>query len=88
MKVINMKTKSGKPTEQYIINDTVNNKVYFQSYDTIIAVVAPNGKVFLDKDYWDYSNTTGQYRNRFLKESKKETERKIENGTYILAGLN
>ena len=27
---------------------------YFQSYRVIIAFIDNNGKVFLDKDYWDY----------------------------------
>lgn len=59
----------------------------FKSYDSIIAVRA-NGKVYLDRTYWDYSKTTGKYRNIFLREDKKETMRKIKDGTYMLADLN
>jgi hypothetical protein len=43
---------------------------------------------FLDKDSWDYSRTTGKYRNLFLEESKAETESKIKKGIYKLVGLN
>ena len=47
-----------------------------------------DGKTFLDKTYWNYSVTTGKYRNQFLGETKKETEAKIKSGEYILTDLN
>jgi hypothetical protein len=37
---------------------------------------------------WDYSVTTGKYRNIFLEETKKETQKKIDQGIYILTDLN
>ena len=43
---------------------------------------------YLDKTYWDYSTTTGKYRNQFLGETKKETEKKIKSGEYALVDLN
>lgn len=59
----------------------------FQSYDSIIAI--KEGKmVVLDKSDWDYSRTTGKYRNKFLNENKATTEKKIETGEYYLADLN
>lgn len=67
----------------------VGSKVYFQSYQTIIAVYdRRTGKTVLDKNAWDYSTTTGKYRNDFLGEKRPETERKIKNGTYKLRDLN
>ena len=63
------------------------DKLIFQSYDSVIAV-KEHGKVTLDKFYWDYSTTTGKYRNKFLGEDKKETQRKIDAGIYKLANLN
>lgn len=63
----------------------------FQSYNSIIAEVIywPDRKdVTLDENYWDYSVTTGKYRNKFLGEDKKETLKKIKDGTYKLADLN
>ena len=64
----------------------------FQSYNSIIAIkfhcdVKNNkleNKVILGKNY-DYSTTTGKYRNIFLREKLKETRDKIDNGTYIYA---
>jgi len=32
--------------------------------------------------------STGKYRNIFLNETKKETEKKIKDGTYVLTNLN
>lgn len=63
----------------------------FQSYKTVIAIKTfwtNEVNIELDKKAWDYSVTTGKYRNQFLGESKKETEAKIKSGEYILADLN
>ena len=46
------------------------------------------GKIYLDINKWDYSTTTGKYRNIFLNENKKLTETKIKNNTYLLVDLN
>lgn len=59
----------------------------FQSYASVIAAKI-NGKVYLDSNKWDYSVTTGKYRNIFLDEKKADTERKIKSGVYILTDLN
>ena len=92
MKVENMTSNKGnKIANQFEITDDFNT-VYFQSYDSIIAKKTWNDKgekrVFLDSNYWDYSVTTGKYRNIFLNENKKETQKKIDNGTYVLTDLN
>lgn len=61
----------------------------FQSYHSVIVKIdLNNGKTYLDESTWDYSQTTGRYRNQFLGETKKETEKKIASGQYILAQLN
>ena len=64
-----------------------DGSVYFQSYRTIIAKKS-EGKIYLDKNKWDYSRTTGKYRNQFLGETKQETEKKIKAGIYELVDLN
>lgn len=70
---------------QYIIKSS--NARIFQSYDSIIAI--KEGKmVVLDKEDWDYSRTTGKYRNKFLNENKETTEKKIKTGEYYIADLN
>jgi hypothetical protein len=84
MKKLKVKNMDGV-VNQFIIETEHGN--YFQSYNSII-VAKVNGKIYLDRTYWDYSKTTGKYRNRFLNETKKETEEKIKNGQYILTDLN
>lgn len=86
MKVINMTSKRGnKVANQFIICE--NGKEIFQSYNSIIAI-RDNTGITLDERYWDYSKTTGLYRNQFLGESKAETQKKIDQGIYKLANLN
>lgn len=98
-KVSNMVGNSGPVRNQFVIEEAgqgaLGNFVKrstFQSYDSIIAVITvwPDGTrdVALDAYAWDYSKTTGKYRNRFLGESKADTERKIKSGEYTLANLN
>ena len=86
--VRNMISNSGnKVANQFIIH--TKTATYFQSYRTIIAKkLASNGKVFLDKSGWNYSVTTGKYRNQFLDENIAETRKKIESGEYKLKDLN
>ena len=62
---------------------------YFQSYNSIIVKFDRQfNKYYLDRNKWDYSITTGKYRNQFLGETKKETQAKIDSGEYILTDLN
>lgn len=103
MKVQNMTSSRGnKVANQFIVDgayiqlpdDNYTGRM-FQSYDSNIAMIATECgntgnicRVFLDETYWDYSVTTGKYRNQFLGETKRETERKIRSGEYKLVNLN
>ena len=44
--------------------------------------------VILDNLRWDYSTTTGKYRNIFLNEKKDLTQKRINSNLYLLANLN
>ena len=99
MKVKNMVSSSGnKIANQFIIetegHGALGNfikKTVFQSYETIIAVktVWPDEtRIELDQNSWACSVTTGKYRNLFLGETKRETEKKIKSGEYLLINLN
>ncbi len=79
--------KSGNAVENQFIIYT-DDGMYFQSYRTIIAFRDNCGKVFLDRGSWDYSRTTGKYRNLFLHENTAETRKKITSGEYTLINLN
>lgn len=89
-KVSNMTSSNGnKIANQFIIE--AEDGLVFQSYNSVIAKkqLTGNGvQIILDRDKWDYSVTTGKYRNMFLNETKKETEKKIKAGIYQLADLN
>ena len=79
--------RTGNPVaNQFIIYTPDGN--YFQSYNSVIAFRDNNGKITLDDYYWDYSRTTGVYRNQFLGESIADTRSKIKSGEYKLADLN
>ena len=87
VKVRNMRNNNNNLVpNQFII--TTDEGVYFQSYDSIIALVDEESKVFLDENDWDYSRTTGKYRNIFLGEHMSETRKKIKTGEYELIDLN
>jgi coproporphyrinogen III oxidase len=87
MKVQNMTSRNGNdiPNQFDIVAD--NGDRFFQSYNSII-VKRSKGKIYLDENKWDYSVTTGKYRNMYLGETKKETQTKIDSGEYILTDLN
>ena len=71
MKVTNMiSPKTGcKVANQYIIKDKDNHKIWFQSYDTMIACVeymGRAGEVTLIKGACNISTTTSKYLYLFL----------------------
>ena len=89
IKVRNMKSSRGNTVaNQFIIEG--DNWEIFQSYNSVIAkkIYDGSGTVYLDEHYWDYSKTTGTYRNSFLGENKNLTQLKINSGEYILTNLN
>lgn len=60
----NMTSSNGNDIPNQFIIHTEDGE-FFQSYNSIIAFRG-GGRVLLDKDTWDYSVTTGKYRNQFL----------------------
>jgi hypothetical protein len=88
IRVENMNSpQSGHPVaNQYVIGTEVGE--YFQSYRSIIAFKANDGSITLDENYWDYSRTTGKYRNQFLGEMTADTRKKIKSGEYKMGNLN
>lgn len=87
IKVKNMFSSSGKAIpNQFVIN--ADGDRIFQSYNSVIAIMKHDGTVVLDREKWDYSVTTGRYRNQFLGEGIEETRRKIKEGIYRLENLN
>jgi hypothetical protein len=88
MQITNLTNDNGKPVaNQFLIIEGNGSKRTFKSYSTVIAVIE-NGRTYLDSKAWNFSVTTSKYRNIFLGETTKETERKIKTGEYILTNLN
>ena len=89
-----MQNRMGRPVvNQFIIKqiDGEIERTIFQSYKSIVAMKVDNGdtyQIYLDNDTWDYSSTTGRYRNVFLGEDIHETRKKIKYNEYILVDLN
>ena len=76
-----------KIANQFIIYD--GDIWYFQSYKSIIVMKDNlNNKIYLDSTFWNYSNTTAKYRNKFLNEKINNTRKKLREGVYILTDLN
>lgn len=80
-KVENMESNKGNDIPNQFIIYYTNGKI-FQSYRS--PIIYKIGRDIYLTDKWDYSTTTGKYRNIFLGEDKKETERKIKAGVYTL----
>ena len=89
MKTTYMNTKFGNPSKDQRIIFTPE-ATYFSSYNTLIVKqTVEDGKrvTYLDEYYWNYSATTGKYRNDFLGENINGTRKKIKSGEYILCDL-
>lgn len=78
--VSNMRGNSGRevPNQFRISGD---GWALLQSYRSPIAMVY-HGITYIFKNY-DYSQTTGVYRNQFLGEGIAETRAKLKSGEYI-----
>lgn len=68
MKVRNMTSpRTGREVaNQFIITD--GNKTVFQSYNSTIVEIDNGNKIITIHSAWDYSTTTGKYRNQFMEE--------------------
>ena len=80
VKVENMQSNAGNDIANQFIIYGKGFKL-FQSYNSPIAMFK-DGEIYIFTD-WDYSTTTGKYRNQFLGETKKETLNKLKSGEYI-----
>lgn len=80
-KVENMKSNRGNDIPNQFIIYYTNGEI-FQSYRS--PIIYKIGRDVYLTDKWDYSTTTGKYRNLFLEETKQETQKKINSGEYII----
>ena len=67
MKVSNMRSDKGNViANQFIIED--GSKICFQSYDSMIVTIEYSTETIIVGENWDYSKTTGKYRDLFMKD--------------------
>jgi len=87
MKVYNMTSNSTgrKVANQFIIEH--EGKVYFQSYNTIIAMKQA-GKIIIDTNAENYSKTTSKYLYQFLNTDRKSLLQAVKDGRIARADLN
>lgn len=86
MKISNFASSNGNDVPNQFLIEFEEIDV-FQSYSSIIGIKFWGKGIVLDVDKWDYSRTTGKYRNQFTRMDKKETEAAIKSGTVVLAPL-
>ena len=86
LQVKNLKSSNGNlvPNQFEIY---LNNKRYFQSYDTIICYYDDKGLV-LDTFATEYSRTTSKYLTLFTGMFTKELRQKIKDKTIRVKNLN
>lgn len=82
--VENLESSRGRavPNQFRIVYD--DGTSFFQSYKTLILKKTQDGKLYFNKNYWDYSSTTSKYRNIFTGLTTKETKNKIKSGEIEL----
>ena len=80
LRVQNVYNNGREVSKQYKIFYKENNKNYkiFQSYESMI-VKWENDVIIEVGINWDYSRTTGLYRNMLTKTTKKEFEKMLQN---------
>ena len=92
IKVKNITNANGnKVANQFEI--VVHNSTIFQSYNSTIALVSADSKIYLDEFYWNYSITTLRHLYNFLGQwgynlNKKKVLQLIEKGEFELTNLN
>lgn len=80
--VSNMTSSRGNDIPNQFILEFTNGRL-FKSYNSVIAVQIFGGKTYLTP-HWDYSATTGKYRNDFLNCGVAECRENLKNGTFEL----
>lgn len=86
MKVRNLySSKGNKVPNQFVIE--LENKIVFQSYNSVIAEVT-KGIIYLDPVYYNYSKTTSKYLYMFLNMNKKQLQDGLKSGKIQFKNLN
>ena len=87
IKVVNAPTEyGGVSMEKFYIY--VPQGIILQCFGENIAFIDNAGQIVLDINNWNKSRVVSDYRKRFLREGKRDTDKKIASGEYLLLDLN
>ena len=80
LKVKNLEYKGRQVPNQFLIEYTENGNEYqiFQSYNSMIVKWDNNNRIVEVGKDWDYSRTTGKYRNLLTNTTKKAFEKMLK----------
>ena len=89
MLVTNLQSpRSGKPVaNQYLIVMDDGTRI-FRSYLSNVCRIAPDGTIYLDEYYWNYSRTTIKYLKKFLQMNIEQIHANIRAGIFKMVELN
>lgn len=89
IQVTNMESpRTGLPVaNQYVI--ITGDGIYFQSYQTVVAMLDNSGKIWVKENAWEYSKTTSKYLSEWFCNytvyngmTKKQGEKLMRDGVF------
>lgn len=89
MLVTNLQSpRSGQPVaNQYLIVMDDGTRI-FRSYLSNVCKIDPNGTIYLDEYYWNYSRTTTKYLKEFLQMNIEQIHANMRAGIFKTNNLN
>ena len=89
-----MTSRSGNTVPNQTILSDMTGKTFVSYGSKIVYKSKTKGsdglplEIIVDETYWDYSRTTGKYRNEFMNMGVQEVRNHIKNGRIKVGNLN
>jgi hypothetical protein len=89
-----MTSRSGNTVPNQTILSDMTGKTFVSYGSKIVYQSKTKGsdglplEIIVDETYWDYSRTTGKYRNEFMNMGVQEVRNHIKNGRIKVGNLN
>ena len=75
-------------TKNQIVVSFTDGSEVFNSYGKNIVEYSKGGRIYFDKNYWDFSTTTSKWRNKYMGVDSKWVKDAIKNGIVKFKDLN
>lgn len=75
-------------TKNQVVVQFSDGSEIFNSYGKNIVEYSKNHKIYFDKKYWNFSNTTSKWRNKYMGVDSKWVKDAIKNGIVKFKDLN